>query len=148
LRRRKSRRARIFRVALVLACGLGLVSLAAVSVRSLALGTGTPVALQLTRIAPSLGQVALTGAQAERRLGFVTVVGNVINRSRHTQPRVEAIVELLDGHDQTVQVESSLLPFDPLGVGESAPFRVELPDDAHAVAYRVRFKHFLGSRLD
>ncbi len=148
LRRRKPRRRRALRVAVLLFGSLGMFGLAAVGVRSLALSIGAPPTLTLARFAPSGGQVALVGAQAERRLGFVTVTGNVVNHSHNAQPRVEAVVELLDPQNQTVQMESSLLPFDPLDKGESAPFRVELTDDTRAVAYRVRFKQFLGSRLD
>jgi hypothetical protein len=148
LRRRKPRRARVLRTALIWIGCLGLLGSVAVGVHSMAFNASAPSLLRLARVAPSRGQVVMGAAQAERRLGFVTVTGSVTNRSRSAQPRVEAVVELLDRRNQTVQVESSLLDFDPLGVGDSAPFRVELPDDTHAVAYRIRFRRLLGPRLD
>jgi hypothetical protein len=124
-----------------------ILALGAAGVRSLALGA-KPAELRLRTAAPSSQQVRLGSAKAERRLGFVTVTGDVKNRSAKSQSRVEAVVELLDSRNHTLQMESSLIAFDPLAAGESAPFRVELADDPNAVAYRLHFKRLLGPRLD
>ncbi|HZP81136.1 MAG TPA: FxLYD domain-containing protein [Chthonomonadaceae bacterium] len=147
LRRRRVRRARRLRALLGLMGSAAILALGAAGVRSLALGT-RPAELRLLAAAPSSQQVRLGGAKVERRLGFVTVTGDVRNQSARSQSRVEAVVELLDSRNHTLQMESSLIAFDPLAAGESAPFRVELADDPHAVAYRVHFKRLMGPRLD
>src|SRR5581483_9919082 len=111
-----------------------------------------PAPLRRRRVRRARRLRALLGlmgsAKVERRLGFVTVTGDVRNQSARSQSRVEAVVELLDSRNHTLQMESSLIAFDPLAAGESAPFRVELADDPHAVAYRVHFKRLMGPRLD
>jgi hypothetical protein len=94
------------------------------------------------------GRVALGSATVERRLGYVTVTGAVVNCSARSLSRIEAVVELLDRQNRPLQLESGLVTFDPLPKGESSPFRVELPDNARAVAYRVRFKQLLGAALN
>ena len=99
--------------------------------------------------APSInGRVLLANANVERRLGFVTVTGSVFNRSHQKLSNVEAVVELLDSHNRTVQVESALISFDPLPAGQAAPFKVEMPDSANAVAYRTGVRSMFGSSLD
>jgi hypothetical protein len=148
LRRRRTRRAKGVRLLLSLVGCVAIVALAGAGVRSLALGEGRADALHLAVTAPTSGQVTLLGAKTERRLGFVTVTGSVANRSAHAQSHVEAVVELLDAHNRTLQLESSLVSFDPLDKGETAPFRVELADDSHAVGYRIHFRQLLGPRLD
>ncbi|HZO91878.1 MAG TPA: FxLYD domain-containing protein [Chthonomonadaceae bacterium] len=147
-RRRRARRVRPLRVAFVLCLGAVLCGMVAAGVRNVALGVAATPALRLISGAPAAGQVALTGATAERKLGFVTVTGNVTNRSPRALNRVEAVVELLNARNQTVRVESGLVAFDPLEKGETAPFRVDLMDTAGAAAYRVRFRQLLGPRLD
>ncbi len=105
-------------------------------------------ALQL-RTTPETGAKAtLASASIERKLGFVTVSGTVLSRNSQALPRVEAVVELLDAQNRTVQVESGMVAFDPLPSGQAAPFQVEVTDVPQAVAYRVRFRQLDGLCLN
>ena len=94
------------------------------------------------------GQVVLRNSSAERNLGYLTVTGSVRNQTRRTFTNVEAIVELTDCDNNTVAVESALLPLDPLPAGGIAPFRVEMRDQPHAASYEVHFRRLLGPSLD
>ena len=141
-RRRRVRAIGVF-TGLSIVCGLA------------AIGAGSIVSA--LRPAPELHLVATTGlgakttlasASVERKLGFVTVSGSVLSRNSKAMPRVEAVVELLDAQNKTVQVDSGMVAFDPLPSGEAAPFRVEVTDVPQAVAYRVRFRQLDGLCLN
>ena len=93
-------------------------------------------------------KATLGSASVERKLGFVTVSGTVFSHNSQALPRVEAVVELLDAQNKTVQVESGMVAFDPLPSGEAAPFRVEVTDVPQAVGYRVRFRQLDGLCLN
>jgi hypothetical protein len=95
------------------------------------------------------GSEVSTGLPAvERHLGFVTITGSIASHVDRPLAQVEAVVELLDSQNQTVQLESGLIAFDPLMPGQTAPFRVDLPDNTRAVAYRIRFRQLSGAALD
>lgn len=108
-------------------------------------------AAELHLAASSVGagvKATLASASVERKLGFVTVSGTVLSRYGQAMPRVEAVVELLDAQNRTVQVDSGMVAFDPLPAGEAAPFRVEITDVPQAVGYRVRFRQLDGFCLN
>ena len=125
--------------------GLGLLGIT--GVKALLPVSSSPTTLSLTQDSLTGTQVALQAAKSERHLGFVTVTGNVVNKTTANLPKVETVVELLNAQNQTVQVESGMLAFDPLPSGQSVPFRVEMTDATNAVSYRVRFKHLMGGSL-
>jgi hypothetical protein len=103
------------------------------------------------RLAPTSGTAAkatLASASAARKLGFVTVSGTVLSHNSKALARVEAIVELLDAQNKTLQVDSGMVAFDPLPSGQAAPFRVEITDAPEAVAYRVSFRQLDGFCLN
>ena len=129
--------------AVVTLCGLAIVGAGTV------LGALRPTAeLQLIASSGSGAKATLASASVERKLGFVTVSGTVLSHDLQALPRVEAVVELLDAQNKTVQVDSSMVAFDPLPSGEAAPFRVAVTDVPRAVGYRVRFRQLDGLCLN
>ena len=46
------------------------------------------------------------------------------------------------------KAEGIVIAFNPLPSGHASPFQVEIPDNSHAVAYRIRFKELLGAPLN
>lgn len=147
-RRRIQKRNRSLHTTLSFLWRAGICALALVGAFSLWPHSSKTADLHLVTGTNTEAKVTLQTASAVRHLGFVTVTGNALNRFNDRLPRVEAVVELLDRQNHTLQVESSLVAFDPLPPGETAPFRVEVPDSAQAVAYRVRFKQLLGASLN
>lgn len=118
---------------------------------------GAGAAVNALRPAPGLhlisspeagAKAVLDSASVERKLGFVTVSGTVLSHAGKSMPRVEAVVELLDAQNRTVQVESGMVAFDPLPSGQAAPFRVDVTDVPQAVGYRVRFRQADGFCLN
>ena len=93
-------------------------------------------------------QVALGSVTVQRKLGYVTIAGSVSNQIKVPLQDVQAVVELLDSQNRTLTMESALIAFRLLPSKQTAPFRVEVPDDAHAVGYRLRFTKLDGSALD
>jgi hypothetical protein len=149
LRRRRARRKR-HPVRLLFALALCAVAAgtAVVGAKTLLHVMQPAPALRLLKNERAGASVALASASVERSVGFATVTGNVINHTNQPISNVEAVVELLDAQNKTIRVESALVPFDPLPVGVTAPFRVELTDDSRAASYRVSFKRLLGSSLN
>ncbi|HLV80469.1 MAG TPA: FxLYD domain-containing protein [Chthonomonadaceae bacterium] len=152
-KRRQHRRAigyrKRVRAALALLAGVCICGFAAwgwQAVRALEAASSLRLAAAVTPGAPA--RVGLVSASAERRLGFVTITGSVANHATRTLRDVEAVAELLDSHGRTIGLESALIAFDPLPAGQPSPFRVEMVDNARAVAYRVRFRQISGSALD
>lgn len=147
---RKTRLSRLRR--LRAACGvltLATVCGLAIFGASSLVGALRPAAdLRLVASSGTAAQATLASASVERKLGFVTVSGSVLSRNSQAIPRVEAVVELLDAQNKTLQVESGMVAFDPLPSGEAAPFRVEVTDVPQAVAYRVRFRQLDGLCLN
>ena len=105
-------------------------------------------ALHLVRSSDTGARATLTSASVDRKLGFVTVSGTVLSHNPQALPRVEAVVELLDADNRTVQVESGMVAFDPLPSGQAAPFQVEVTDVPRAVGYRIRFRQLDGLCLN
>lgn len=93
-------------------------------------------------------KAVLNSSSIERKLGFVTVSGTVLSHTSQALPRVEAVVELLDAQNKTVQVESGMVAFDPLPSGQAAPFHIEVTDVPQAVGYRIRFRQLDGLCLN
>jgi hypothetical protein len=147
-RRRASRRSRLVRLTLCGALCSVLGGLTVVGTQSALNAARAAAGLHLVASSAPKGKVALGSATVERRLGYVTVTGDVVNRSARSLTRIEAVVELLDKQNRPLQLESGLITFDPLPRGESSPFRVELPDNVRAVAFRVRFRQLLGAALN
>jgi hypothetical protein len=106
-----------------------------------------PSDLHLVRSSDTGARATLASAAVDRKLGFVTVSGTVLSRNPQALPRVEAVVELLDADNRTLQVESGMVAFDPLPSGQAAPFQVEVTDVPQAVGYRVRFRQLDGQYL-
>jgi hypothetical protein len=149
LRRRPSRRIQRMRVALAVgATCLLMGACTALGIRIGSASVNSTQGLRLVSAPSSSGRVTLTNATLERRLGFVTVTGNVFSRAKNAVPNVEATVELLDSKNHTVQMQSALIAYDPLPPGQAAPFRVEMQDDVRAVGYRVRFRGMFRGPLD
>ena len=149
LRRRAPRRVARMRVAF----GLGVACLTMSACTALGFQIGkanaasTPT-LRMVSMPAANGQVALTNGTLERKLGFVTVTGSVFSRAKHNLSQVEAVVELLDSQNRTLQMQSALVAYDPLPVGQSAPFRVEMSDNPRAAGWRVHFRQMFGASLD
>ena len=152
LSRRQSLRAFCGVIVLAALCGVkvlaALCGLAAAGAAGI-VGALRPAAeLQLVASSEAGAKATLASASVERKLGFVTVSGTVLSHNSQAIPRVEAVVELLDAQNRTVQVESSMVAFDPLPSGQAAPFQVEVTDIPQAVAYRVRFRQLDGLCLN
>jgi hypothetical protein len=146
-RARLSRRQRLRAACAVIAfstlCGLAVIGAASV-VSALRPTTE----LHLVASSDTGAKATLVSASVDRKLGFVTVSGTVLSRNSQAIPRVEAVVELLDAQNRTLQVESGMVAFDPLPSGQAAPFRVEVTDVPQAVGYRVRFRQLDGLCLN
>ncbi len=149
LRRRATRRLNGLRA--TLAFGAACLTMSACTALGFQIGkanaANTPT-LRMVSLPAANGQVALTNAALERKLGFVTVTGGVFSRAKHNLSQVEAVVELLDSQNRTLQVQSALVALDPLAVGQSAPFRVEMNDNPRAAGWRVHFRQMFGASLD
>jgi hypothetical protein len=92
--------------------------------------------------------VSPVSVSADRRLGFISITGSVRNLTSHPLNRVEAVVEMVDDRDRPIGLESALIAFDPLKGGQCAPFRVDMQDNPHAVAYHLHFRSLLGPLLN
>jgi hypothetical protein len=147
-RRQHKPRRSVFRTVIRLLCIAVIGALSTLGTFSLLKGFAPEPTLRREASASLSGRVALGSAAAERRLGYVTVTGQVANQTQQSLSKVEAVVELLDSHHQTVQMESALIAFNPLPSGHVSPFQVEIPDNSHAVAYRIRFKELMGVALN
>ena len=146
-RRRSSRTKHILISSLFITVSLLIGSLAVLGGQRVWENFHTPSTLYLAS-RPNGQEVTAGQAAIERRLGFVTVTGSIASHVTRPLSQVESVVELLDAQNETVQVESGMIAFDPLLPGQMAPFRVELPDNVRAVGYRIRFKELSGASLD
>lgn len=147
--RRTRRRTKPLRaIAMMSALCLAMSACTALGVRIGSANAAATSTLRMVSAPNANGRVLLANANVERHLGFVTVTGSVFNRSHQKLSNVEAVVELLDSHNRTVQVESALIAFDPLPSGQAAPFKVEMPDSANAVSFRTGVRTMFGAPLD
>ncbi len=149
-RSRKSRNANLRRLRLLVgACTVSvLCGLAVVGAASVVTALRPAPGLRLVPAQSSQSKASLASASIERRLGFVSVSGSVLSHNHQPLAKVEAVVELLDAQNHTVQVESGMVAFDPLPPDEAAPFHIEVTDVPQAVAYRVRFRQLDGLCLN
>ncbi len=147
--RRTRRRTKPLRaIAIMSALCLTMSACTALGVRIGSANAAATSFLRMVSTPNANGRVLIANANVERRLGFVTVTGSVFNRSHQKFSNVEAVIELLDSHNRAVQVESALIAFDPLPSGQSAPFKVEMPDSANAVSFRAGVRTMFGAPLD
>jgi len=110
-------------------------------------GPGEP-ALHLVSVPSNTSNVFLANTSVERHVGFVTVTGNVFNRSKVALSNVEIVVELMDAQNRTLKVDSALIADDPLPTGGNSAFSVVVEDDARAARYRVRPRKMFGGTLE
>ncbi len=91
--------------------------------------------------------VILRDSRAERRLGYLTVVGTVANRSGKRLRNVETVVEYFDSAGKLVRVDSGLIESPVIAASAESPFEVHSRDSAEIASYRIRFRTLLGSAL-
>lgn len=117
-------------------------------VRKLALSA--PALPALVKIeTPALAQIAApTSLQSERRLGFLSVTGEVVNQTANPLTHVEAVLELMDADGRVVQTASSVVEFDPIPARGKSGFNIATPDSPNVAAYRVQFRELLGRNLN
>lgn len=136
----------------VLAFGFACLVMTGCTALGIQIGNANAMSQQNLRLvsAPSShGRVVMTNASIDRRLGFVTVAGSVVNSTKkETLPNVEVVVELLDNHNRTLRVQSALIAYDPLPAGQVSPYSVEMNDDPRAVGIRIRPRKMFGGPLD
>ncbi len=146
-RRRAPRRARQL-AGIGAICGLlSVLGLAGVGAVTLLGGLTSHGDLKLVDNGTTSGLQAVAGT-AHRAYGYVTVTGSVENTGNRGRSNVEAIVELIDSQNRTVQVDKSMVAFAAVPAGDSAPFRVMVQDDATATGYRLSFKHPNGRSIN
>jgi|SRR5579871_2013748 len=146
-RRRRSPAQRMLGSTLLFTLILSIGTLTAIGAQSVWAKVHADASLQLDA-RPDGQQVTSSYPAIERRLGFVTVTGNIVSHDPQPLHQVEAVVELLNAQHETIEVESGMIGFDPLMPGQTAPYRVDLPDNVHAAAYRIRFKQLSGATLN
>lgn len=142
-----ARRPRLLRRGLVASASLSVAGLSLIGVSTLLSALRGPELLPLMPTPPQ-AQLAVAAASLDRHQGYVTVTGSLENRSAASLSNVEVVVELRDARDHTLQMESALVPANPLLEGRSAPFRVELRDDSRAASYRIWFRRLTGQPLE
>jgi hypothetical protein len=131
-----------------LAACASILSLAVIGAGSLLRSWRAEPSLRLAASEAPGRQILLLTANADRRLGFVSITGSVLSREARPLSKVEAVVELLDKEQTPLRLESALLSGDLRPKADPTPFRVDLPDDPRAVAYRIRFKQLTGAFLN
>ena len=146
-RRRVSRRMRRLAGVGTISVILSVLGLAGVGAVTLLNGITSASNLHLVGDASSAGLHAVAGS-AHRAYGYVTVTGSVTNTGSRRTSNVEAIVELVDSENRTVQLDKAIVAFAAVPVGDAAPFRVIIPDDSNAIGYRLSFKHPDGRSID
>lgn len=146
-RRRISRPVRRMAGIGAISAALSILGLAGVGAVTLLHGLAGSSDLHLLNTGSSSGLSAVMGS-AHRANGYVTVTGSVSNRSGRLASNVEAVVELIDAQNRTVQLDRSMVAFASVPSGNCAPFRVIIPDDSNATGYRLSFKHPDGRELE
>jgi hypothetical protein len=123
---------------------LGLAGVGAVTILN---NVSTAANLNPVSAVSSSSLHALAGS-AHRAYGYVTVTGSVTNTGAHGTSNVQAIVELIDRENRTVQLDKAMVEAATVAAGNSAPYRVIVQDDANAVSYRLSFQHPDGRAID
>ena len=96
----------------------------------------------------SFGPLSSVVGSVHRSEGFVTVTGSVSNPGGAAASDVQAIVELVNGKNQTVQIERAMIAFGGVSAGQSSPFSVTVTDEPTAVGYRLNFRHADGRSIE
>ena len=91
--------------------------------------------------------VALKSTRAERRLGFITLTGTMVNQGDNSLRNVEAVVEYFDTARNLVRVDSALIEVPNLMSAGESGFEVHSRDSAEIKSYRVRFRSLLGGSI-
>jgi len=135
------------RLVLVTSVGAALLALSVIGVSRLFLNDRQAPALQMES-APSGVEVSAAAPKVERRVGFVEVRGNLVNRTPASLDKVEAVVDLLDADRNTLSTQTAMVERDSIAPGQAANFQLEMADVPAAKAYRLRFKKLYGSELN
>lgn len=106
-----------------------------------------PTLLSASQSSLTTPQLSVHGEGVQREQGYLTVLGEVTNRSTNLQQNVEAVAEFFDREGHLLKVESVLVEFPTLRAGEESPFRIQTQDAAGIESCRVRFRHLLGSTI-
>ena len=146
-RKRLSRRMRRLAGVGAIAALFSVLGLAGVGAVTLLNNITSSSDLRLVGNASTTSLHAVTGS-AHRSYGYVTVSGSVYNVGGKRASNVEAIVELLDSENRTVQLDKAVVAFASVPSGDSAPFRVLVQDDKAATGYRLTFKHTDGRSIN
>jgi hypothetical protein len=101
-----------------------------------------PIVLTLDGAGAPSG-VSLIDARIERSHGYVSVIGQTRNGSQRALRGAGVLVELLDRDGHLCGVESALLEAGAVRPGQSAPYRVYMPDEGSAVSARVTFRQIV-----
>ena len=107
----------------------------------------SPAPVELTEAADSSATLGVVSTRAERRLGYLTVLGSVSNRSSGNLRNVEAVAEFYDASKRLVGLESALIEMPVLRPGRESAFRITTRDMNDAAAFRLRFRSLFGSAL-
>ena len=132
-------------ITFTIAGSIGLV-LTVVAGSSLVLNGREPAALRLDAV-PSVAAMRVSTPKAGRRVGYVSVTGDIANRSAGKLGRVEVVVDLLDRENRALRTQSAMVARDLLAPGESSTYQLVMPDDQRATAYRVHFRKLYGAPL-
>jgi hypothetical protein len=146
-KRRISRRARRLIGVGALSATLSILCLAGYGAATIIHGLSAGRDLPLIGAGSANGLSAVMGS-ARRADGYVTVTGSVSNIGSDRKADIEAVVELVDSQNRTVQVDKSMVAFASVPSGQTAPFRVMIPDDTTATGYRLTFMHPDGRAIE
>lgn len=92
--------------------------------------------------------VRLVSAQAERKDGYVSTTGTLLNTKAYPISHLQATVELLNTEGIPIRAETAPIETNPVPPYKTVPFRVVMEDIPSATAFRVRFRMLLGSTID
>jgi hypothetical protein len=132
-------------IALTIA-GSTVLVLTVVGGASIVLNGRQPTGLLLEAM-PSSIEVSASTPQAIRRVGYVSVTGNLVNKTGRSLDRIEAVVELLDTNRRAVHSASAMVARNLITPGQTSAFQVEMADDPRATGYTVHFKKLYGADL-
>src|SRR5687768_11815558 len=90
---------------------------------------------ELAGIESARPAVVLLDSRADRRLGYLTVVGRVANHSGKPLRNVEAVVEYFDSEKKLVRLDSGLVESPVIAPSAESPFEVHSRDSAEIASY-------------
>ena len=135
------------RLVLLTSVGCALLVLSVIGISRLFLGDRQAPVLKMES-GPSGVEVSAAMPKVVRRVGFVEVRGNLVNRTPASLNKVEAVVDLLDADRNTLSTQTAMLECDSIAPGQAANFQLEMADVPAAKAYRLHFKKLYGSELN